>query len=107
MTVPEQTWRESCACPGAEDRRAKVDRARARDEAMRAVQARAAGMSREQIKDLYRTELRGRGLNIPPETVLDAEVNLITGDLVAALHCLGQSPGPFMRLVGKTFGPPR
>jgi hypothetical protein len=28
-TVPEQTWRESCTCPGAEDERLRRERTRA------------------------------------------------------------------------------
>jgi hypothetical protein len=99
ITVPAQTWRESCTCPGAEDERALRDRARTRaqhhsqaqKEAMDAVRARAAGKSREQIKDLYQAELRARGLDIPPEDILDAHVSLITGDYLAAARVVGRT----------------
>jgi hypothetical protein len=87
-TVLEQTWRESCTCPGAENERprresAGVQARRAigteRHEVFEAFRTRAAGQSRDQIKDLYKAEFRARGLDIPREEILDVYVRLLTG----------------------------
>ncbi len=85
-TVGDQAWRQSCTCPGAgairdvrdqveaqpvdfSDFRAGWPRYRreitSRREAFRAAQASAAGMDREQLRDLYVAELRARGLTTP------------------------------------------
>lgn len=104
MTVREQTWIESCTCPGAEDERPRVEQPSARRKAFVAVQARVAGMSPEQIKDLYKAELRARGVDIPPEVLLDTEVSLIASDYRAAMRSFGQS---LAELLGSVFRPPR
>jgi hypothetical protein len=85
--VLEQTWRESCTCPGAEDERPRREPAAVQaqsppqplHEVGRAVRAKAAGQSQEQIKDLFKAELRARGLRIPREEVLNVMVKVITG----------------------------
>jgi hypothetical protein len=111
LAVPERTWRETCTCPGADPERTRrawartempefrefmaqsEQRSHARKEAFDAAQANAAGKSREQIRELYEAELRARGLKIPPEALLDAQVDAITGDY-----------GPLMRLMGRQAG---
>jgi hypothetical protein len=110
MMVPEQTWRESCTCPGAQDRRAKLDRTdgRSRDssqghlEALYAVRARAAGMSREEIKDAYVAELHSRGLAVPAEPAFDGIV-----DAIACYNRLGAGLlGRSLAGLAKFFGDP-
>ena len=96
--IPERTWRESCTCPGAEQERQRRAgagaefpdfheylarsrrRSQTRREAFDAAKAKAADKNREQIRDLYKAELRARGLETPPDEILDAEVDAITGD---------------------------
>lgn len=98
MTVPLKTWRESCTCPGAEQARRRLDedgvhlsdfdemredaerRSRARKEAFQAAQVRAAGKSRDEIREIYVAELSARGLNKPSDAVLDAVVDRIRGN---------------------------
>jgi hypothetical protein len=104
--VPKQTWRESCTCPGAEVKRVHIDQAVALREAYQAARAGAAGMSREQIKELYKAELRARELDDPPDAYIDAQVSLIAGDVTSAMHGLGHSPGPLTKLLGTMFRPP-
>jgi hypothetical protein len=77
--VREQTWQESCTCPGAEDERPRRDPAAVQarrppqplHEVSEAVRAKAADQSPEQIKDLIKAELHARGVRIPQEEVLD------------------------------------
>ena len=99
--MPLRAWRGLCTCPGVEDflaGRGELDWDQAvvpdfgehearqrrnwleRREALDVVRAGAAGMSREQIRDLYVTELRARGLEVPPDAVLNAQAALIAGD---------------------------
>ena len=86
---------------------AKYQRAsQLRREAAEAVRARAAGKSREELKDLYIAELRSRGLNIPREQILDANIDAITGNYLPAFRLLGQSLASLGRLFG-AFRPPR
>jgi hypothetical protein len=103
-TVPAQIWRESCTCPGAEDKRSRLDQipdlskdvartphsSPACREAFVAARARGAGRSRVRVKDLYKAELRARGLDIPPEIILDADVSRITADYLAAARLFGR-----------------
>jgi hypothetical protein len=74
--------------PGAaafsEDMAAAPHDARARKEAFEAARARAAGKSREQVTDLYKAELRTRGMEIPPKPILDAKVSPMAGDYLSA-----------------------
>jgi hypothetical protein len=39
----------------------------------------ARGKTREEVRDLYIAELRARGLDVPPEPILKAYVDLLTG----------------------------
>lgn len=95
MAAHEQTWHESCTCPGATEaeriRRAQLPDfaelwaksgrdSQSQREAFQATQASAAGKSREEIRDLYLAELRSRGLEIPPDELLDATVDTLTGN---------------------------
>lgn len=98
MTVPLRTWRESCTCPAAEQARRRLDddgvdfsdfdemwqdaqrRSRARKEAFQAARARAAGKSRDEIREIYVAELNARGLTKPSAAVLDAVVDRISGN---------------------------
>lgn len=108
--VPARTWLKSCTCPGAEAERARweeagfepadlaevqaqhAQRSRARRAAFEAARARSAGKSREEIRDLYATELRARGQEIPAPELLDANVAAMTGN-----------PFPTVRLVGRSL----
>lgn len=109
VTVSAQAWRESCTCPGAEAERIGHDhagtefpdigelwarsrqRSQSRREAFQAARASAVGKTREEIKALYITELRARGLEIPPEEVLDARVDALTGNYVPTIRLMGRS----------------
>jgi adenine-specific DNA glycosylase len=82
--IPERTWRESCTCPRTEQerqRRAAAGaefpdfqeylaqsrrRSQSRREAFDAAKTQAGGKTREQIRDLYKTELRTRGWTFRP-----------------------------------------
>jgi hypothetical protein len=118
-----QAWRQSCSCPGAAAERARQDEAgeefpdfreemakyqratQLRRKAAEAVRARAAGKSRKELKDLYTAELRSRGLKIPPEQILDANIDAITGNYLSAFRWLGRSVASAGKLLG-AFRPP-
>jgi hypothetical protein len=117
-----QAWRESCSCPGSADERIRQDEAggwpdfqeerakyqrdyQLRQEAYRATRAKTAGKNREEIKDLYRAELCARGLKIPPENILDAAVDAMTGNYLPSVRLLGKSLATLGKLIG-TFLPP-
>lgn len=110
ITVPFKVWRESCTCPGADAERHRLDgagisdppdfdelreeaqrRSRARREAFEATRARSAGKSREEIREIYAAELRARGLKVPPEPVLDAVADRISGNPLPAIRLAGES----------------
>ena len=109
LTVPWKTWHTSCTCPGAEQERSRMDeagigfpdfsekyqearhRSHQRKEALHATQARAAGQSRAEIREIYIAELRARDLRVPPEHILDALVERITGNPLPAARVLGDS----------------
>jgi hypothetical protein len=108
MTVLLRSWRESCTCPGAEQARRRLDelgvrdldemwddargRSRARREAFQAAQQaarpRAAGKDRDEIREIYISELNARGLKIPSDTVLDLAVDNISGKPFPAIRAL-------------------
>jgi len=52
-----------------------------RKEAFHATQARAAGGSSAEIREIYVAEMRARSLKIPPEQIVDALVERINGEL--------------------------
>lgn len=109
MTVPMKIWYTSCTCPGAGQERQRMDeagieipdfgelreqarrRSRERKEAYEAARARAAGKSRKEIRDIYVAELNARGLEIPAEPFLDADVERIAGNPFPAVRVLGES----------------
>jgi hypothetical protein len=99
IAVREQSWREWCTCPGAEAGRIRLDEEkvqarqyfRACEEAFEAARARAAGMSREQARDLYAAELRSRGLEVPAEPFLDAYGSLLADGHHFAARYLARS----------------
>lgn len=109
FTVPVKEWYASCTCPGAGERRQRLDdaggippdfaelreqaeqRSRARREAYEAARARAAGKSRAEIRGIYLAELSARGLRAPTERVLDAVVERIAGNPFPAARVLGES----------------
>ena len=64
-------------------------RSRARKEAFTAAKARAAGRNREEIRRLCIAELRARNLEIPPDPILDAAIDSITGNPLPAARLLG------------------
>jgi hypothetical protein len=77
-----------------------------RREAFHAAQAKAAGRSREEIRDIYLSELRSRGLKIPAEDALDAKVDAITGDYRASALLMGRALRDLAKLAGSIFRPP-
>jgi hypothetical protein len=109
MTVPLKTWHESCTCPGAGQERRRLDqngadlrdfgerwddtrrRTLARREAFQAAQARSAGKSRAEIRDIYLAESSARGLKQPNDTVLDAIVDRINGNPLPAVRVAAES----------------
>jgi hypothetical protein len=104
-----KAWYTSCTCPGAEVARQRLDdagikvrdfaemreerqrRSRAGKEAVAATRARAAGKSREEIREIYIAELHARNLKVPAEAVLDAAVDHITGNPLPAIRVLGEA----------------
>jgi hypothetical protein len=123
--VPFQTWDDSCSCPGAAEERGRQAqagmefpdfrdhmaqsrrRSESRREAFHEARAKAAGRSREGIRDLYLAELRSRGLKIPPDDVLDANVDAITGDYRSSAHLIGRALADLAKLVGGILRVPR
>ena len=110
MTVPGRAWRESCTCPGAVAERTRQDQAgvefppdfaerraetrqryQSRREAFLATRSRAAGKSREEIRDLYIAELRARGQEMPSEEALDASVAALTGNYLPTARIVGRA----------------
>lgn len=130
-SVPFKIWRDSCTCPGADrarqrmaeigeppsfsDVRARQQRdSKARKEAFQAVRRVAAGMGRDEIRELYVTELHSRGLDPPTEPFLTATVEDIAGNpvpgarLVAeGLAGLGKGVLAMARLLRDVNRPPR
>jgi len=113
-----KTWHTSCTCPGAQQERQRLAEAgfeirdfadiredarrlsRARKEAYEAARARAAGKSRDEIRDIYLAERRARDLNVPSDRVIDAVVERITtGNPLPAAKIAGEG---LVRL-GKTL----
>ncbi len=118
LTVPMKTWDTSCTCPGAQQERHRLAEAgiemrdfaeiredahrqsRARKEAYGAARARAAGKSRDEIRDIYLAERRARDLNVPSDRVLDAIVERITtGNPLPAARIAGEG----LVLMGKAL----
>jgi hypothetical protein len=118
--VPLTIWQQLCTCPGAarqrawkedadepwpgareqrdRDQREWQERRDARKEAFRAVRAAARGKTRSEIRDLYIAELRARGLDISPEPFLDAEIDVLTGNLLRGFKKFWTAgPGSFTR----------
>jgi hypothetical protein len=108
--VKPSLWREECTCPGAAAERArqaatgtdlpdfeqimaeKRHQSELRREAGRVVRAAAAGKSRDEIRDMLIAEFRARGLDVPPEHILEANVDAIMGNY-----------GPSVRAAGRAF----
>ena len=127
LTVPMKAWYTSCACPGAEPERRSMDEAgieipdfgelreqaqrdsRARKEALMAARARAAGRSRQEVREIYVAELSARGMKVPAEPVLDAIVeHITTGNPLPAARLLGESLvqlGKGLYGLARLFGP--
>jgi hypothetical protein len=121
--VAFKAWHDSCSCPGAQQERRHQDQAGAgfpgfrehmaqsrrrselRSEAFRAAQARASGRSREEIRDIYLSELRTRGLKVPPDDALEARVDAISGDYRAAARLMGRTLHDLAKLAGDIFRP--
>jgi hypothetical protein len=66
-------------------------RSRARKEAFESTRARAAGKSRDEIREIYVAELNARGLAAPGEDLLDAVVGQITGNRPPAVRLAMES----------------
>jgi hypothetical protein len=94
--------------PDFHESMAKAQReSQARREAFDAARAGAAGKSRAEIRDLYESELRSRGLEIPSEEILDARVDAISGDYRSSVRLMGQALGDMARFAGGLFFRPR
>src|SRR5258708_12292349 len=81
----------------------------ARSEAFRAARARAAGLSREDVREIYIAELRARDLPIPSERALDAAIETIMGNPLPSARLLGEGlieTGQLLRREFKIFTPP-
>lgn len=116
--VPVTAWQQRCACPGAEHarttqgdpceslpgfeefwetyQRESRQRSEAHKDALKAARTAAPGKTRDEIRDLYIAELRVRGLEIPPEPLLGAAIDLLSGDPRAGL-------GKIWKTVLRTF----
>jgi hypothetical protein len=108
LSVPKKDWYAFCTCVGAAAQRQRLDdagieprdlselweerrsRRRAGREAFEATRARAAGLSREEIRQTYIAERRARQLNVPAEPVLDAVVEQIAGNPLPVARLLGE-----------------
>jgi hypothetical protein len=108
MAVPVKLWRESCDCPGADEKRQRLNaagieppdfgeiraeaerRSGARREAFQAARLASAGKSTTEIQDLYAAELRARGLRIPREEVLAAAADRIRGNPLPSYKLAGE-----------------
>jgi hypothetical protein len=67
---------------------------------MDAVRARAAGMRADQVKDLFKAELRGRGLEVPPDDLLDTYVSAIMGEPLPSIRNMGRVLAELAKLFG-------
>jgi hypothetical protein len=105
--VPLTAWQELCACPGEKPQRAwkedvddawpgareererqeaaSRDREQARKHAFEAARVAAAGKTRDQVRQIYLTELRARGQETPSEPLLEAQIDLLVGRPIGAL----------------------
>jgi hypothetical protein len=106
--VQPSRWRESCSCPGApaeRERQAaagtqppdfgeiaeqKREQSRLRREATQAVRVRARGKSRDQIREMLIAERRARGLPVPSDRILEANVEAIMGNYGPAAREVGR-----------------
>lgn len=106
MPVPLTVWQRLCACPGADEQREwkedpdepvpgfgefreehereSRERRESRRQAFQAARVAADGKTRDQVRDLYLTELRVRGLDEPRDAILEATVDLLTGHPITA-----------------------
>jgi hypothetical protein len=123
MTVTGPAWRESCSCPGAESERIRLNEAgidfpdlgamwaesrrrrQSRQEAIQAVRAQVAGKTPEEIRNLYIAELDSRGLAVPSEEILDANVAAFTGNYASSARILGRLAIDAVRLFRSADGP--
>jgi hypothetical protein len=108
MTVPWRAWWASCTCPGADQVRRRMEEAgvefadpgemwekvqrdsAARSEVFRSARDRAAGRSRDEVREIYLAELRSRGLPVPSGDVVNATVELIMGSPLSAARLMGE-----------------
>ncbi|HTZ92568.1 MAG TPA: hypothetical protein VMB74_09250, partial [Streptosporangiaceae bacterium] len=126
LTVPIKTWDSSCTCPGAQQERQRLAEAgieirdfadiredarrlsRARREAYEAARARAAGKTRDEIRDIYLAERSVRDLNVPSDRVLEAVVERVaTGNPIPAAKIAGEGlvrMGKALHGISKLFG---
>ena len=99
--IAEAVWEQRCTCPGTGQarmnlgelrrdhgnfagfreraRRERQEQRAARDEAFDAARAAAGGKTRAEIRDIYAAQLGARGLPVPPDEVLDAWADAISG----------------------------
>jgi hypothetical protein len=121
MPVPLTVWQQLCGCPGAESKRAwredpdepwpgateyrereqreSRERNDAHTRAFHAARDAAPGKTRDEVRDLYMAELRARGLEVPPEPVLGATIDLLIGHPLRGLWKIWKErPRPFSDL---------
>lgn len=101
MPVSLTAWQQLCKCPGGEryrswkedpgdpwpgyqeyreqEQRDSRQRSEARKQAFQVARDAAPGKNRDEIREFYLAELRARGQEVPPEPVLEAEMDLMTG----------------------------
>jgi hypothetical protein len=122
--MPLGTWRELCTCPGAagfdvgldQDEMVVIpDRGeheargewehRARREALDVVRAGSAGMSREQVRDLFVAELQARGAEVPPDVILDGYLRVMTSGYLPAARFVGRSLAGLVKFLDRASRP--
>ena len=68
-----------------------------------AARARAAGKSREEVREIYLAELNARGLPRQSEAVLDAAVDSISGNRLPAVCIAAENLGQMGKELHKVF----
>jgi len=118
-----RTWRELCTCPGAVGFDVRLDRDRvvipdlgeyqaralrdhlARKEALDVVRAGSAGMSREQVRDLFVAEMQARGAEVPPDVILDGYLRMMTSSYLPAARFVGRSLAGLVKFLNRDSRP--
>jgi hypothetical protein len=88
--------------PGAKESREEHHRqwqesGDARKQARHAAQEAARGKIRAALRDLYISELRARDQQVPPEPLLEADIDLMTGHPLRGFRRIWQSAPDYFR----------